>query len=95
MQLLSFGNLQICQIAIHIAKDAKGLQARSWVGNSHGTHVMKVYMSSLGWIYYDLEILHKKDKILMIDGFVLKSNKREVGFNIALALVILIYQVVG
>ena len=28
------------------------------------------------------EILLKKDKILMIDGFVLKSNKREVGFNI-------------
>ena len=79
MQLLSLGNLQICQIA----KDAKGLQARSLAGNSHGTHVMKVYMSSLGWIYYDLEILHKKDKILMIDGFVLKSNKREVGFNIA------------
>ena len=63
MQLLSLGNLQICQIA----KDAKG-QARSWVGNSHGTHVMKVYMSTLGWIYYDLEIVHK-GITLMMDAF--------------------------
>ena len=40
------------------------------MGNSHGTHVMKVYMSSLGWIYYDLEIvLHKKQNLDVSDNY--------------------------